>query len=76
MRPPTPYGHVQMRVLQPPLTPYAHVGRGRLETRTPHSMKAFQVERRGKKRPFRKDVVAAPQQEPSGAVTLFEETED
>lgn len=76
VRPPTRYAHVRLRVLQPPPTPYAHVGRRRLQTRTPHSMKAFEVERRSEEVPFRKDVVTAPKQEPSRAVTLFEETED
>lgn len=76
VRPPTRYAHVRLHVLQPRPTPYAHVGRRRLQTRTTHSMKAFEVERRGEQGPFRKDVGAAPKQKPSGAVTLFEETED
>ena len=47
-----------------------------MQTRTPHSMKAFEVKRRSEQGPFGKDVVVAPKQEPSGAVTFFEETED
>ena len=39
-------------------------------------MKAFEVKRRSEQGPFGKDVVVAPKQEPSGAVTFFEETED
>ena len=56
-------------------TPYAHVGQRRLQTRTPHSMEAFEIAGGGKQGPFGKDVGAAPKQEPSGAVTLLEGTE-
>ena len=47
-----------------------------MRTRTPHSVKAFEVECRSEKVPFRKDVVASPKEESSGAVTLFEEAKD
>ena len=46
-----------------------------MQIRTPHSMKAFEVERGGKQGPFGKDVVSSPKQKPSGAVAFFEETE-
>ncbi len=76
MRPSMAYAHVRLRVLRPAPTPYAHVGLRRLQTRTPHSMKAFEVERGGEQGPFGKDVGASPKEGSSGAVTLFEETED
>ena len=76
IRPPTTCALARLRVLQPPPTSDAHAGRSRLQTRTPHSMKAFEVKRRSEQGPFGKDVVVAPKQEPSGAVTFFEETED
>ncbi len=47
-----------------------------METRAPHSVKAFEIERRSEEVPFRTDVLASPKEESSGAVTLFEETKD
>ena len=76
VRPPPPYAHVRLRVLQPPTTPHVHAQRRRSQTRTPHSMKAFEVERRSEEGPFRKDVGVSQKEEPSCAVTLFQETED
>ena len=75
-RTPTRIAHLGLEETQSTPTRYARAGRGRLQTPSPHPVKALEVERRGEQVPFRKDVVASSKKESSSAVTLFEEAKD